>query len=167
MLSAPPPLALIFVFVYVGLLVRLSWLDIKQRLLPDNLTYPLLWSGLLLQVFVFPDRLASAVIGAVAGYLSLWGLYWGYFFLRRHEGIGYGDMKLLAALGAWHGWQNLQWIVLIAAGCGLVYAGKLRITQLHAGHMFTTPLPFGPCLAIAGGVTGWFNYCPLEINWPL
>lgn len=167
MLTALPQPALLFVFAYVGLLARLSWIDIRCRLLPDNLTFPLLWAGLLCQVCVFPDRLASAVIGAVTGYLSLWALYWGYYLLRKHEGIGYGDMKLLAALGAWHGWHNLPGILLIAAGCGLVFAGIRRIKQRAAGGKFTTPLPFGPCLAIAGGVTGWFDGFPSPISWLL
>lgn len=158
-----------FIAVYIGLLLRLSWIDLKQRLLPDALNYALLWSGLLFQVFFNAERLPSAVTGAAAGYLSLWILYWCYFFLRKCEGIGYGDMKLLAALGAWHGWQNLQWIVLIAAICGLATAGIAKIWRVKFDY-FTTPLPFGPCLAVAGGVTGWFNHYPLQfqqLNWLL
>ncbi|MCT4703515.1 A24 family peptidase [Enterobacteriaceae bacterium H20N1] len=166
----PPLPTLIFIFIYIALLLRLSWIDFRERLLPDNLTYPLLWTGLLFHVFISPDSLASAVTGAVAGYLTLWSLYWCYFYLRKREGIGYGDIKLLAALGAWHGWQNLQWIVLIAAGCGLAMAGITKVWRVPSESLFTTPLPFGPCLAIAGGVTGWFNHYPLQINafnWPL
>jgi len=155
---------LAFIFVYTALLLRLSWIDLKQRLLPDYLNYSLLWSGLLFHVFVFPDRLASAVTGAVVGYLSLWSLFWCYFFFRKCEGIGYGDMKLLAALGAWHGWQSLPWIVLIAAICGLAMAGINNFWRVSSGGFFTTPLPFGPCLAIAGGVTGWFNHYPFKLN---
>jgi len=164
MLILPPLQTLVFICVYVTLLLQLSWIDIKKRLLPDNLTYSLLWAGLLFHVFISPDSLASAVTGAVAGYLSLWSLFWCYFFLRKCEGIGYGDMKLLAALGAWHGWQNLPWLVLIAAVCGLVTAGIIKFWRTSSGGLFTTPLPFGPCLAIAGGVTGWFTRYPLKLN---
>jgi leader peptidase HopD len=168
--TSPPLPLLLFILAYVGLLLRLSWIDFKFQLLPDRLTYPLLWTGLLFHVYRHPQQLASAVLGAIAGYLFLWLLFWVYFFLRKCEGIGYGDMKLLAALGAWHGWQNLQWIVLIAACCGLLQAGALRQWKTRLDLAYTTPLPFGPCLAIAGGVTGWFNYHPLqmaELSWLL
>lgn len=151
-----PFLNMTFVFLYAGLLIRLSWIDWKHQLLPDNLTYPLLWSGLLYQVFFSPPALPSAVIGAVAGYLSLWVLFWLYMFMRKQEGIGYGDMKLLAALGAWHGWQNLYLILLLAAGSGLLFLGVKKMLLLDKTEI-ATPLPFGPFLAIAGGVTGWLS----------
>ncbi|MCT4707232.1 A24 family peptidase [Enterobacteriaceae bacterium H16N7] len=157
MTSSPPLPLLIFIAIYSGLLIRLSWIDFKARLLPDNLTYPLLWSGLLYQALLFPDHLSSAVWGAVAGYMSLWLLYWFYFFLRRSEGIGYGDMKLLAALGAWHGWQSLPGLVVTSAVIGIVLAVFIRLLRRGEQRLATTPLPFGPCLAIAGGVTGWCN----------
>lgn len=152
-----PYLELVFISIYTGLLLRLSWIDFKHQLLPDNLTYPLLWSGLLYQVCFSPEILTSAVIGAVMGYLSLWMLYWMYWLLRQQEGIGYGDMKLLAALGAWHGWQNLHWILLLAAGSALVFWGMKKIARPELSLLSTTPLPFGPFLAIAGGVTGWLS----------
>ncbi|WP_435928800.1 prepilin peptidase [Dryocola sp. BD613] len=161
MIILPPLPTLAFIAIYVALLLRLSWIDVRQRLLPDHLNYSLLWSGLLFHVTVSPDRLASAVTGAVTGYLSLWSLFWCYFFVRKCEGIGYGDMKLLAALGAWHGWQSLPWLVLIAAVCGLALAGINKVWQTRTGRLITTPLPFGPCLAIAGGVTGWCNHYSL------
>lgn len=157
-MTFPLFLKLSFIFIYVGLLLRLSWIDIKHQLLPDNLTYPLLWSGLLYQICISPAVLPAAVIGAMLGYLSLWILYWLYLALRKQEGIGYGDMKLLAALGAWHGWQNIHWVLLIAATSALVYLGVKKITQPEQTTLFTTPLPFGPFLAIAGGVTGWLNF---------
>lgn len=164
MAQFPSLFMLIFILIYSSLLLQLSWIDIRQQLLPDNLNYMLLWSGLIFHIVLFPDRLSSAVIGAIAGYISLWSLYWCYFFLRKCEGIGYGDMKLLSALGAWHGWQDLQWIVLIAAGCGLAAVGTEKLWRKRTDNIFTTPLPFGPCLAIAGGMTGLFNHYSLQIN---
>lgn len=91
----------------------------------------------------------------MVGYLSLWVLYWVYFFVRNVEGIGYGDMKLLAALGAWHGWQSLGWIIFAAATSGLVWALVRRVSLKNFASLTTTPLPFGPNLAIAGGSIGW------------
>lgn len=129
-----PFINLMFAFVYWGLLLWLSWIDIKHQLLPDNLTYPLLWSGLLYQVYFSPMTLPAAVIGAIVGYLLLWMLYWLYLFLRKQEGIGYGDMKLLSALGAWHGWQNLHWILLLAAGGGLVFLGMKKLLSRKKLH---------------------------------
>lgn len=156
-MTQPALLFIIFMLIYIGIQSRLCWLDFKHRLLPDSLTYPLLWAGLLYQIMINPGQLTSSVLGAIAGYLSLWLLYWVYFCIRKREGIGYGDMKLLAALGAWHGWQSLQWIALIAACCGLLFAGAMALQRKGGIASSTTPLPFGPCLIIAGGVTGWFR----------
>jgi prepilin signal peptidase PulO-like enzyme (type II secretory pathway) len=149
------PLALLFICLYIGLLLRLSWIDYQCMQLPDNLNYPLLWSGLLYQICLSPPQLADAVLGAIAGYLCLWALYWIYYFWRKNEGIGYGDMKLLAALGAWHGWQSLGWIMLAAATAGLLSVLFAKLLLSKRISLTTTPLPFGPNLAIAGGSIGW------------
>jgi len=144
-----------FIALYIGLLVRLSWIDYRFMLLPDNLTYPLLWSGLLFQICFAPDNLTASVLGAMGGYLSLWVLYWLYYFWRKSEGIGYGDMKLLAALGAWHGWQSIGWITFAATATALIWVLLRKLTQKNDITFSTTPLPFGPNLAIAGGSVGW------------
>lgn len=131
--------------VFVWILIVLTCIDLDAKLLPDGLTLPLLWLGLLVNVFGGFTDLASAVIGAVAGYLVLWSIYWTFKLLTHREGMGYGDFKLLAALGAWFGWQTLPVIALIASVVGIVLsvlAGRAR-----------EQIPFGPFLAIAGWVT--------------
>lgn len=148
-------LAWLFIIFYIGILLRLTWIDYRYMLLPDNLTYSLLWSGLLYHICIAPEHLTASVLGAMGGYLSLWALYWIYYFCRKCEGIGYGDMKLLAALGAWHGWQNLGWITLAAASSGLLSVLVANSLFNKRFSLTTTPLPFGPNLAIAGGSVGW------------
>lgn len=148
-------LSWLFIILYIGILLRLTWIDYRCMLLPDNLTYPLLWSGLLYQICLAPEHLTVSVLGAMGGYLSLWALYWVYYFWRKCEGIGYGDMKLLAALGAWHGWQSLGWITLAAASSGLASVLIAKLIFNKSFSTTTTPLPFGPNLAIAGGSVGW------------
>lgn len=141
-----------FFFIYLALCLTLSYQDIRYGLLPDRFTCPLLWGGLLWHACNDPQRLPSAVWGAIAGYGAFAAIYWGYRLLRRREGLGYGDIKFLAALGAWHGWQSLPQLVFIAAGLAstlvlirLFRAGKLRALK--------NPLPFGPFLAAAGFIT--------------
>lgn len=161
---------LLFLAIYIGLLLQLAWIDYRCMLLPDNLTYSLLWSGLLYQVFFIPEHLATSILGAICGYLSLWGLHWIYFYWRKYEGIGYGDMKLLAALGAWHGWQSLGWILFTASSTGLFSMLITKLLRKKKISLTTTPLPFGPYLAIAGGSAGWIcSIFPLfkELNFLL
>ncbi|MGI4857767.1 MAG: prepilin peptidase [Janthinobacterium lividum] len=135
-------------------LIALAFIDARTHLLPDSLTLPLLWAGLLLNVGGLFVPLADAVLGAAAGYLFLWLIYWGFRLLRGKEGMGYGDFKLLAALGAWLGWQALPQIILLSALAGSLFGvaallgGRLRSDQ---------PLPFGPYLAFAGGVALFFG----------
>ncbi|AYN28591.1 MULTISPECIES: prepilin peptidase [Buttiauxella] len=155
MLIVPSLPAFLFIGLHIGCLLRLAWVDYHCLLLPDRLTYPLLWSGLLYQVCFSTDHLSECVIGAIAGYMILWMLYWIYFLWRKVEGIGHGDMKLLAALGAWHGWQSLGWIIFAAAMTGLIWALITRVYRKNYVLLTTTPLPFGPNLAIAGGSIGW------------
>ncbi|MCX9132281.1 A24 family peptidase [Aeromonas veronii] len=130
-------------------LVALTFIDLDKMLLPDQLTLPLLWGGLLLNLAGGFVPLADAVIGAMAGYLVLWGLYWAFKLLTGKEGMGYGDFKLLAALGAWLGWQALPIILLLSSLVGAVIGISLIALQKH--HQ-GKPIPFGPYLAIAGWI---------------
>jgi leader peptidase (prepilin peptidase)/N-methyltransferase len=130
-------------------LLALTFIDADTQLLPDDITLPLVWSGLVVNLFGLFVPLAEAVIGAVAGYLSLWIVYWAFKLIRGKEGMGYGDFKLLAALGAWLGWKLLPAIVLISSAVGAVIGIALILFQ---GRDHATPLPFGPYLAIAGAI---------------
>lgn len=131
-------------------LLVMSAIDSDTRLLPDSLTLPLLWAGLIVNLGDTFTSLQSAVIGAIAGYLFLWSVYWLFRFVRGIEGMGYGDFKLLAAIGAWLGWAALPQVLLISAVTGAV----IGLAALWSGRLrFEEPLPFGPFLALAGAVT--------------
>lgn len=133
--------------VFTWALLALSVIDLRHMLLPDRITLPLLWLGLLLALFdVFVD-LRSAVIGAIAGYLVLWTVYQGFKLLTGKEGMGYGDFKLLAVLGAWLGWQQLLVVVLLSSLVGALVGMALIMLR---GRDHRVPLPFGPFLAAAG-----------------
>jgi len=128
-------------------LVALSFIDIDHQLLPDSITLPMLWLGLLLSVFsVFVDANTS-IIGAVAGYLSLWTVYQLFKLATGKEGMGYGDFKLLALFGAWLGWQVLPVIILLSSLVGAVIGVSMIA---FGGHERGKPIPFGPYLAAAG-----------------
>ncbi|MEW6727770.1 MAG: A24 family peptidase [Pseudomonadota bacterium] len=143
------PLLLALVFVWV--LLALTVIDLNTMLLPDQLTLPLLWLGLLLNVGGLFASLPDAVIGAAAGYLALWAVYHGFRLLTGKEGMGYGDFKLLGALGAWMGWQALPGVILLSSLVGAVIGIGLMLLR---GRDKNTPIPFGPYLAIAGLI--WF-----------
>ncbi|MFM5520842.1 prepilin peptidase [Aeromonas jandaei] len=131
------------------ILVSLTFIDLDKMLLPDQLTLPLLWGGLLFNLIGGFAPLADAVIGAMAGYLVLWSLYWAFKLLTGKEGMGYGDFKLLAALGAWLGWQALPIILLLSSLVGAIIGISLiALRKHHQGN----PIPFGPYLAIAGWI---------------
>lgn len=130
-------------------LVALTFIDIDRQLLPDNITLPLLWAGLLLNVFAIFTPLSSAVIGAAAGYVSLWLVYQLFKLVTGKEGMGYGDFKLFAVLGAWLGWQSLPLTILLASLVGAV-AGISFI--IFFGHDRRMPIPFGPFLCAAGWI---------------
>jgi len=135
--------------VFIAALLTLTAIDFDTQLLPDDITLPLLWIGLALNAFnVFTD-LKSAVIGAMAGYLSLWGVYWLFKLFTGKEGMGYGDFKLLAALGAWLGWQMLPLTILLSSLVGAVVGIALMVFARHGRNV---PIPFGPYLAAAGVV---------------
>ncbi len=131
-------------------LVALTGIDVDTQLLPDNITLPLVWAGLLINTFGVYTDLRSSVFGAIAGYLILWSIYHLFRLLTGKEGMGYGDFKLLAAMGAWMGWQVLPLVVLLssvvgaAVGLALMATGRLQRDK---------PMPFGPFIAAAGWIS--------------
>jgi leader peptidase (prepilin peptidase)/N-methyltransferase len=131
-------------------LIATSAIDLEHQLLPDSLTLPLLWAGLIVNLGGTFATLHDAVIGAIAGYLTLWCVYWVFRLLRGVEGMGYGDFKLLAALGAWLGWAALPQIVVIAAVAGAVVG---IVATWSRKRRFDEPLPFGPYLAAGALIT--------------
>jgi len=139
----PGLLALAFVWT----LISLTFIDADTTLLPDSLTLPLLWLGLLANTVSTFAPLSDAVIGAVAGYLALWSIYWLFKLLTGKEGMGHGDFKLLAALGAWFGWKMLLPIVLLSSVVGAVVGVALMLLARRGKDI---PIPFGPYLAGAG-----------------
>ncbi|MDH2299035.1 A24 family peptidase [Cobetia amphilecti] len=135
-------------------LLVLSVIDFRTQLLPDAITLPLLWAGLAYQLLFQPLMLPSAVIGAMAGYVVLWSFYWLFKLVTGKEGMGYGDFKLLAALGAWLGWQWLPLLLILSAGLGAVLGILL---QLLVPRLRGAPMPFGPYLAVAGWIALLFG----------
>ena len=133
--------------IFVWCMITLTFIDFDTQLLPDNITLPLLWGGLLLNLGSTYADPKSAVIGAMAGYLALWSVYWGFKLVTGKEGMGYGDFKLLAAIGAWLGWQMLPLAILVSSMVGAAIGISLI---LFARHGRNVPIPFGPYLAVAG-----------------
>ena len=130
-------------------LVTLAGIDADHQLLPDNMTLPLLWAGILLSFWSVHTDLTASVVGAIAGYLALWSVYHLFRLLTGKEGMGYGDFKLLAALGAWMGWQMLPLVILLSSVVGAVFGLALMST----GKMKRdNPMPFGPFIAAAGWI---------------
>ena len=142
----PTPQA-IGALIILWALIALTAIDCDTQLLPDSITLPLLWIGLTLNLAGAYVDLSSAVIGAMAGYLTLWSVYWLFKLATGKEGMGYGDFKLLAALGAWMGWQMLPVIILLSSIVGAVVGISLIAFSRHGRN---TPIPFGPYLAVAG-----------------
>ena len=140
--------------VLLWTLLALTMIDADTQYLPDDLTLPLLWAGLLVNLGGLFTPLPSAVIGAIAGYLTLWTVYWLFKLIRGKEGMGYGDFKLLAALGAWLGWTMLPLIVLLSSAVGAVIGLGLIAFK---GRDNELPIPFGPYLAIAGAIALFFG----------
>ena len=138
------------VVLYAWTLVALAFIDYDTQLLPDQLTLPLVWLGLITNLFGGFTDLPSAIIGAIAGYLFLWSTYWAFKLITGKEGMGYGDFKLYAAIGAWLGWQVLPAVILIASIVGLLYA---LITSVAGKRARAQPIPFGPFLAVSGWVS--------------
>ncbi len=134
-------------FFLLWSLIALTGIDFDTQFLPDSITLPLLWLGLCFNLFSVYTSLESAVIGAVAGYLILWSVYWAFKLIMKKEGMGYGDFKLLAALGAWLGWKMLPFIILCSSFVGAVVGISLIVFARHGRNV---PIPFGPYLAAAG-----------------
>ncbi|UTF59657.1 A24 family peptidase [Gilvimarinus sp. DA14] len=137
------------VLVFTWALLTLTVIDFDTQLLPDNITLPLLWLGLIVNSFGLITDLPSALWGAVFGYLSLWSVFWVFKLLTGKEGMGYGDFKLLAALGAWMGWQMLPLIIILSSLVGALIGVALIVIK---GRDKNIPIPFGPYLAIAGWI---------------
>lgn len=128
-------------------LIALTFIDSDTQFLPDSITLPLLWLGLIVNINATFTDLQSAVIGAVLGYMILWGVYWAFKLVTKKEGMGYGDFKLLAAIGAWLGWQSLPLVILFSSVVGAI-VGIILIVLSRMGR--SIPIPFGPYLAMAG-----------------
>ena len=148
---------------FLWTLLALTGIDFDTQLLPDNLTLPLLWGGLIANLYGSFVPLADAVIGAIAGYMALWTIFWLFKIIRGKEGMGYGDFKLLAALGAWLGWKMLPLIVL---GSSVVGAALGIALVAFKGRDHNVPLAFGPYLAIAGAVALFFGPTILQLYFP-
>ena len=142
--------------------ISLAVIDIREQLLPDDITLPLLWLGLLLSLKSVFANTTDAIIGAVAGYLSLWLVYHLFKLLTKKEGMGYGDFKLFAAIGAWLGWQFLVPTILLSAVVGAV-VGTMQI--MLAGRDRSQPIPFGPYLAAAGWISMMWGREILDAYW--
>ncbi len=149
-----PGLAAGAALIFLWAMIALSGIDIDTQLLPDDITLPLLWLGLLINLGATFVDLKSAVIGAAAGYLCLWSVYWGFKLATGKEGMGYGDFKLLAAIGAWFGWQILPLTILLSSLVGAIVGVSLIVL---AGRGREVPIPFGPYLAAAGILAMFFG----------
>ena len=132
--------------IFIWCMISLTFIDFDTQLLPDSITLPLLWAGLLLNLGGTFTDLKSAVFGAAAGYLSLWAIYWAFKLATGKEGMGYGDFKLLAAIGAWLGWQMLPLTIIASSMVGAVVGISLITFTRHGRNI---PIPFGPYLAAA------------------
>lgn len=142
-----PTLAGLGALLFAWAMIVLTFIDLDTFYLPDDITLPLLWAGLLFNLGNAHIDLQSAVIGAVAGYLALWTVFWLFKLATGKEGMGYGDFKLLAAIGAWLGWQVLPLVILMSSFVGMIIYISLMVLGRHNRE---TPIPFGPYLAIAG-----------------
>ncbi len=150
-------LAALAALLFIWALLALTFIDADTQLLPDDITLPLLWLGLLFNLSGTFTDLHSSVIGAVVGYLTLWVVYWLFKLVTGKDGMGYGDFKLLAAIGAWLGWQMLPLVILLSSLVGAVVGITLIVAARHGRNI---PIPFGPYLA-GGGLIALFWGQPL------
>jgi leader peptidase (prepilin peptidase)/N-methyltransferase len=144
-----PTIQTVGALLLIWSLIALAAIDLDTQLLPDAITLPLLWLGLAFNLGTAYVDLSSAVIGAMAGYLALWSVFWLFKLATGKEGMGYGDFKLLAALGAWLGWSMLPTIILLSSVVGAIVGISLIVAARHGRNV---PIPFGPYLAAAGGI---------------
>ncbi len=142
----------LFAWIFTLALIALTFIDFDTQLLPDDITLPLLWLGLLFNFNAGFTDLKSAVIGAMVGYLVLWSVYWLFKIVTGKEGMGYGDFKLLAAIGAWFGWQLIPAVILLSSVLGAIIGIGLILFKGKSGG---TAIPFGPFLAL-GGIAALF-----------
>ncbi len=142
-----PGAALFGALIFAWVMLALTFIDLDTFYLPDSITLPLLWLGLLFNLGATFTDIGSAVIGAAAGYLVLWIVFWSFKFATGKEGMGYGDFKLLAAIGAWLGWKTLPLVILLSSFVGAVVGIGLIVFARHGRNV---PIPFGPYLAVAG-----------------
>lgn len=142
----------LFIFAFIFALIALTFIDLDTFLLPDDIVFPLLWLGLLFNLNTGFTDLQSAVIGAMAGYMVLWIVFWLFKLIRGKEGMGYGDFKLLAAIGAWFGWQMLPAVILLSSVVGSLIGVYF---MLFKGKNKDYAIPFGPYLAL-GGIAALF-----------
>jgi leader peptidase (prepilin peptidase)/N-methyltransferase len=133
--------------LFAWTMIALAFIDLDTFYLPDNLTLPLLWTGLVFNIGATFTDLTSAVIGAAGGYLVLWAVFWAYKLATGKEGMGFGDFKLLAAIGAWLGWKMLPLVILLSSFVGAVIGIALIVLARRGRNV---PIPFGPYLALAG-----------------
>ena len=144
----------LFAAILTSALIALTFIDFDTQLLPDDITLPLLWIGLVFNLNTGFTDIKSAVVGAVTGYLALWLIYWLFKFVTGKEGMGYGDFKLLAAIGAWFGWQLLPAVILLSSLLGAVVGVSLIFITKRGRDI---PMPFGPFLAIGGFAALFFG----------
>lgn len=157
-----PSLAAVGAMVFIWVVLSASLIDFDTQFLPDSMTVPLLWLGLLLNLGATYTDLRSGVIGAVAGYMILWCLYWGYKLATGKIGMGYGDFKLLAAIGAWLGWSVLPVVILLSSVVGSIVGIGLIV---FARHNKEVPIPFGPYLGAAGIIAMFWGQPLTEMIW--
>ena len=149
-----PTLQLVGALVFVWALIALTFIDLDTQLLPDSITLPLVWVGLVINLLGGFTDLESSVTGAVAGYLVLWTVFWGFKLVTGKEGMGYGDFKLLAAIGAFLGWQVLPVVILLSSLVGAMVGIAMIALRSHRREV---PIPFGPYLAAAGLIALFFG----------
>ena len=130
--------------LFIWALIALTFIDFDTQLLPDDITLPLLWLGIIFNLYGTFTTLSNAIVGAIAGYLALWSVYWLFKLVTGKEGMGYGDFKLLAAIGAWLGWPLLPLVIMLSSVVGAVVGITLIIVARHGRNI---PIPFGPYLA--------------------
>ena len=145
-------LAAIGAILFVWALIALTFIDFDTQLLPDDITLPLLWLGIVLNMFNSYTSINNSIVGAIAGYLILWSVYWLFKLVTGKEGMGYGDFKLLAAIGAWLGWSLLPLVIMLSSVVGAVIGISLIVFTKHGRNI---PIPFGPYLA-GGGLIALF-----------
>ncbi|MGB0496304.1 MAG: prepilin peptidase [Kangiellaceae bacterium] len=143
------------VLLVTAYLIAMSFIDIDHQILPDTMTLPLVWLGLIVAYFNLFISLEASLIGVLVGYLSLWSVYWLFKILTKKEGMGYGDFKLLAVIGAFMGWQKVLLTIVLSAGVGAILGGLLLLVKNKGKE---TKIPFGPYLAVAGWIAWmWGN----------